>query len=366
MRVALVVTDLQRGGAPLRLSRLARRLRDAGVNVHVGCLAAPGPLSAELERDGIPTFAAGARTVWDIGAIRRLSRAVAKIRPDLIHSTLTHANVACRWIGRRLGIPVVSSTATIEVERAWHAWAERWTATWDRGHLVNCAALADHVRSRFRVPNSRIFTIPPCVDPWPTAIPRDQARKTLGLPNDAFVTFWAGRFDPVKRVDWLVDCAAQTTSSRWVVLLAGDGAQREAIQRRIQRENLATRVRLTGWLEDLSAALSAADVFAFPSLTEGMPGAVLTAMAAGVPVAASDIPAHRELAGDAGRIHLVSGDQRAWLSALQQLEVDAGRRATLADAARAWAAANLDPARTTAETISAYRKALRPPEPAGA
>lgn len=358
LRVALVVTDLLRGGTPLRLARLARGLRDAGVDVQVGCLAAAGPVGAALERDGIATFACGARSARDLGALLRLRAHLARIRPDVIHSTLMHANIACRLVGRWLGIPVLTSTATLEVERRWHLRLERCTAAWDRGHIVNSSALLEHVHAAFGVPSNRIHVVPPFVDPWPTRMERAAARASLGLPADAFVVLWAGRFDPVKRLDLLLDAATQLPQPDWRFVLAGDGPLRGAIESRLAGQALGQRVLLTGWLDDLSTALSAADLFAFPSLTEGTPNAVLTAMAAGVPVIGSAIPALRELAGDERRLLLVDGDSSAWARELARLRVDAAFRTGFADRAARWAAGNLDPARTVAATIAIYEKII--------
>jgi glycosyltransferase involved in cell wall biosynthesis len=360
LRVALVVTDLQRGGTPLRLARLARGLRSAGQEVHVGCLAAPGPVGADLERDGIPTFSCGAISARNWGAIVRLRGHMRRIRPDLIHSTLTHANVACRLVGRSLGIPVVSSTATIEVERRGHLRLERWTARLDRGQIVSSAALAQHVRTSFRVPAERIHVVPPFVDPWPTRVDRAAARRSLDLPPDAFVVLWAGRFDPVKRLDLLLDAAARLPAADWRFVLAGDGPLRSTIESRVAREPmLAQRVQLTGWLDDLSPALCAADVFAFPSLTEGTPNAVLAAMAAGLPVVGSAIPALHELSGAEERIMLVQDGADAWAQALAQMRSDDRLRKGFADRASTWAAANLSAARTVAATIEVYERVVR-------
>src|SRR5262245_23746419 len=179
LRVVLLVTDLQRGGTPLRLAGLARGLKAAGVDVHVGCLAGRGPVSEELEAAGIPTFACGAKNARSFWALLRLIGHLRRIQPDLIHATLPHANVAARLVGGYLGIPVVTSTATIEVERRWHRWIERRTAGWDRGHIVSSRALAEHVRTAFRVPAKRVHVVPMSLERFPQLVDRATARAKL-------------------------------------------------------------------------------------------------------------------------------------------------------------------------------------------
>jgi len=360
MRIALLVTDLQRGGTPLRLARLARGLKQAKLTVHVGCLAPPGPVSDELEADGIPTFACNARGARDLFALQRLRRHLQRIGPDLIHATLTHANVAARLIGRRMGIPVVTSTATIEVERRWHRTVECCTAWMDRGHIVNSAALAEHVERAFKLPRDRIHVIPPLPPPLPDVVDRAAARAALSLPNDAFVLLWAGRFDPVKRIDVVIGSLELLPTERYHLLLAGDGPSRDQIEAIIAHSPARRRIHPLGWQNNLGQAMAAADVFVFPSLTEGMPNTVLQAMAAGVPVVGSDIPTLRELAGDKQRIRLVSGSTAAdYAAVLRDLLADDAERETVGRRGAEWARQNLDPKRAIDATIAVYSRVLQ-------
>ena len=359
MRVMLLVTDLQRGGTPLRNARLARGLRAAGVDVHAGCLAPPGPVSTELEAVGIPTFACHAEDNRDVLALARLSQHVRCFRPDLIHATLMHANVAARLVGVVQRIPVIAATATIEVERPWHRVLERATAGLERAHLVNSRAVADHVTRILGVPARRVHVIPPSLDPLPTRSDHSAARVALGIPDHEFVVAWVGRFDPVKRLDLLVRCAESVRTVPMRFLLVGDGPYRAAIEQMLRLSSAARFVHLLGWRSDVAAILSAADAFLFPSLTEGMPNAVLEAMACGLPVVASDIPVLRELSDDGRRCVLVTGHEpKEYAAALLALRSDPAARAALAAQAASWACTALDPAATIQAVLDVYRRVL--------
>lgn len=359
MRVALLVTDLERGGTPLRLARLARGLKRAGVEVSVGCLAPPGPVSDELRSEGIPTFACDACGVRDVFALRRLAKHLGGIRPDLIHATLTHANVAARLVGDWLRIPVLTSTATIEVERRWHLIVERLTAGMDRGHIVNSRALAAHVTRAFGLPPERVYVVPPLPAAPPRRIDRGMARRQFGLSDDDFVVLWMGRFDPVKRLDVAIRCVEILAERRCHLLLVGDGPAKSQVESLARNSPASQRIHVTGWHSDLAPALSAADVFLFPSLTEGMPNAVLESMAFGLPVVGSDIAVLRELAGDGERLLIVEGhDAQAYARALQALHEDDGLRRALGRRAADWAGAQLDPERAVRATIGVYQRVL--------
>ncbi len=369
MRVVLLVTDLELGGTPLRLARLARGLRGAGVDVHVGCLARLGPVGQALAAEGIPTFAGDAADARDVTALFQVAREVRRRAPDLIHSTLVHANVAGRLIGAVLRIPVVGSTATIEVERPWHRAAERVTACVDRAHIVNSRALAAHVRRAFGLPAERICVVPPSLGP--AKLPeRATAREVLGIPAHEFVVAWAGRLDRVKRLEIVVRTAEILTRVPSRFLLVGDGSERAHVEQLLRLSNAGRIVHLLGWREDVGSVLAAADAFLFPSRTEGMPNALLEALRAGAPVVGSDIPVLRELGGEprsagAGpvtvlaRLITVAGpDPKDYAAALLRLRSDPALARSLGAAAADWARTALDPAATVRATLDVYARVL--------
>lgn len=358
LRIALLVTDHGRGGAPLRLLRLARGLHAAGVEVLAGCLTREGPLTAEFQRAGARTFACDACCSADWTAVFRLRRHFRRLQPDLVQATLFHANVAAQLAVRGLGIPLLTSTATIEVERRWHLWAERLFAGWDDGRIVHSAAVAEHVCAHVGGRPCAIHVIPPAITPMEQP-PRAQARQALSIPHDCFVVLWYGRLDPVKRVPIVVDCARIMAGENVAFLIAGDGPERPRIERLIHAMSLEDRVRLLGWRTDVAALLATADVLLFPSRTEGMPNTVLEAMAAGVPVVGSDIPALRELAGDEGRLTLVTEDRiPAYVAALRRIQADPDAATRQARLAAAWVARNGSIDRCVAATLDVYRRVL--------
>lgn len=336
MRVALLVTDLENGGTPLRLARLALGLRDAGIEVEVGCLAPPGPVSGRLEGEGIRTFAAGAKSVWDLAAIVRLAAWLRGFEPDVVHSWLMHANTATRLVCRALRIPVICGTATIEVERRWHLTIERLLTPLEDARTVNSAAVAEHVESTFGIERARICVLPPIfaarADPAPD---RARVRQRCGIPSDAFTLLWAGRFDAVKRIDIVVDVLGSVGELSHL-LLVGDGPERPGIERLVAARRLAGRAHFTGWLNHLDEVVAAADLLIFPSRTEGMPNVVLEALRGGLPVVGSDIPAMRELAAATDAIVLVASDSpEPFARKVGELQRESTRLAAMSQAAHA-------------------------------
>jgi glycosyltransferase involved in cell wall biosynthesis len=116
-----------------------------------------------------------------------------------------------------------------------------------------------------------------------------------------------------------------------VALQAGRrGNASEAIAAAVAATGVGHRVRFLGHRDDVPDVVAAADVFVFPSRYEGLGGSLLEAMALGVPVVASDVPAIREIvgAGPAGILVPVD-DVDAWASAVRSLLDDPAQRAAL-------------------------------------
>jgi glycosyltransferase involved in cell wall biosynthesis len=106
---------------------------------------------------------------------------------------------------------------------------------------------------------------------------------------------------------------------RWSVLLVGEGPERDSLEHSIQATDLRDRVTLLGSCEDVSAVLDGADVAVLPSYSEGMPNAVMEAMAHGLPVVATDVGGNRSLLGSGAGVLVAPGDEIALAKALQWL-----------------------------------------------
>ena len=109
-----------------------------------------------------------------------------------------------------------------------------------------------------------------------------------------------GRLDPVKDQVGLVRAFAGLVPAHpeAVLVIAGDGPCRDELARVIAELGVADRVRLLGECRDVPGVLAAADVFALPSIAEGMSNTLLEAMAAGLPVVATRVGGNPELVED--------------------------------------------------------------------
>lgn len=316
--VLYVITDLEVGGVPLHLSRLAPGVAARGWNVAVACLAPRGPVAGRLEASGVAVIPLNARGAWDARCVLRLASVIETVRPTIVHSLLFHANVAARLACAWIAYPasrVVCEIQTVEIERRWHLWADRATFHLCAVEVGNSAGVIDHLSTVAGLPRDRLRLIEGGADVDRILNARPTARADIGVPDDAFIWLWTGRLDRIKGLDTLIDAFARVThddpTSR--LILVGDGPERTRIAERIRDHKLDRVVRLVGTRDDVPSLLRAADAFVFPSRTEGFPNALLEAMVAGLPCLASDIPGCRALIahGVTGRL-LPVDDVAAW------------------------------------------------------
>jgi glycosyltransferase involved in cell wall biosynthesis len=219
---------------------------------------------------------------------------------------------------------------------------------------------ADEVVTHTAIPRDRIRVVPNGVDrERATAEAVTKARLIYAIDDQPYV-FWAGTFQPRKNVRVLLDAFTRLDPARFPhrLVLAGPPGWKPDDADTAVAERLGDRVRLLGPVhrEQLFPLFAGADLFAFPSRHEGFGIPVLEAMAQETAVLCSDIPALREVAGDAARF-VPSDDTDAWVDALTTLLGDAAERDRLVAAGSA-RVANYSWERCARETAAVYREAL--------
>jgi glycosyltransferase involved in cell wall biosynthesis len=321
VRLLFVITGISGGGTERSLCELVPALAKSGADVSIAYMV-QRKTDAKAELEG-----AGARLYHVMrprldGRIREVRSVIALEHPDIVHTSLFDADVAGRLAAWRApgGSPIVlSSIVNTSYDparlddpnvRSWKLRAVRlvdgWTARHltDHFHAVSCAVKDAAVQALGIDPN-RVTVIERGRDPGrlgePSPERRRRVRAKLAIDQDARVVVTVGRQDFQKGQSELVrafDAAADSDSNTELLLVGAPGSQSAEVGARIRSSPHCDRIKVLGHRDDVPDILAAADVFVLPSLYEGFPGAVIEAMALGLPVVASDLPTLREVVGD--------------------------------------------------------------------
>ncbi|NQT18692.1 MAG: glycosyltransferase [Planctomycetes bacterium] len=335
--ILYLINELYVGGAEKSLAYLAGRLNSNRFGRPVvASLWGTGPLADELKKAGIEVISLALHK-WQIPlAALRLRRILRSKRFGLLHTFLFHANLVGRLAAIGSGVPVVSSIRVAEEDRPFRVTLDRLT----NGLVAAETCVSEAVRQwsiERGLPAEKLITIHNGIDCSAYGLGRGTFRDGAELGPEAKIALFIGRLHRQKGPDILVDVASILFHRRPNLhfVLDGDGPMEAKLRRMAREKGVAERFHLLGKCDDVSQVLDDADMLVLPSRWEGMPNAILEAMAGGVPVVATDVGGCGELVQNGKTGLLVPPcDARALAEAIDAIISDPGQAATMAQAAR--------------------------------
>jgi glycosyltransferase involved in cell wall biosynthesis len=344
LHVLHIIPTLGVGGTERQLVKLLLRM-DRTRTRHTVCFYTRTPsLEADLNAAGIRTifFDKFAMRPWSFFA--RLRRTVRETRPDVVHTWLYSGNFWGRLAALSCGVRRLVASDRGMVLRAPSAVRlyERLLAPLTL-RLVNSRATAASLVEVYGIPPAGIRVVPNAVEeaaPAPGA--RDAVRASLGLPPGQQLVLLVARQSAEKNHAMFFRAARRVAAARSDVTFVAVGHLTDpgAMQRVLDDSGAAASVRLVGEQADIPRWLAAADVFCLTSDREGLPNALLEAMAAGLPVVCTRFPSATEVLSSEGLGMLVPvNDDAALAQALLALLGDEKRRQATGRSAREHVAA---------------------------
>jgi glycosyltransferase involved in cell wall biosynthesis len=329
------------GGAEMVMLRLAGGLRERGHEVvPVGPATGCGWLAEQFRQRAFEPETFLLRRPLDWQCLRGMTAMLRRRGVDVLHSheftMAVYGTAAARLLGRAHVITMHGNQTT--------------TTRWRRRMLLRMAfhmsqatigVSADtkrHLDDQLRLDPRTVQVVPNGV-PVPSG-DGARVRRELGMSSDELLVLATGSLVPRKGHAVLMQAlAALRSDQRWQLAIAGGGPERARLETLRDELGVGARVHLLGHRNDVGDLLDAADVFAMPSLWEGLPLALLEAMAAGKPVVASATSGIPEaITPDVDGVLAPPGDVSALSTALQQLLSDGALRARLGAAAASRAA----------------------------
>lgn len=294
IRVCFVAHAFEVGGAEEMVLNLVRHLPPPFAP-GVLCIHHAGAIGEEIRRTGAPFevlgLEPGVRRPLDV---LRLRNALANAAPDIVHTFLLTGSLYGRFAAMMAGVPIVIGTEVnvYETKRASHIRAERWLMRGTDALIASAASVRDFYLTQVAADPAKVEVIYNAVDfaQLDATVPREEWRDSIGVPRAAAAIGIIARLTPQKAHDVLFEAVARRTDlSEAFVIVVGDGERREELQRLAASLGIESRVRFLGARRDLGNMLAGIDVFAMPSLWEGLPLSLVLAMGRGLPVVATRV-----------------------------------------------------------------------------
>ncbi|WP_027417770.1 glycosyltransferase [Aneurinibacillus terranovensis] len=283
------------GGAEQHILELLTFLSTRGIDPVVVCFY-NSTFATELRKRKIRVIILDSYKRFDFRLVKGLARVFQEEKPALIHSHGVKANFFCRLASRALpSAPLITTIHSIlrydypnPLAYFLASRMELWTRKWNKHYIAISRAIMESLEAD-GVDSSRISLIHHgiAVDQFESLHEHaSDIRKSIGIPEDAFVVGTVSRMVPVKGLHDLLGAIDSLVKDHphihW--LAVGDGPEKESLERTATEKGIHNHIHFVGFRQDIPRLLKAMDVFVSPSYSEGLGLSLLEAMAAKRPV----------------------------------------------------------------------------------
>lgn len=366
-KILFVSTSTTLGGAEKTLYTLATLLDPSRFQVAGAVSLKPkGHYARLLEIAGMKADSLEVKKTAGIADLQKLALLIHKKRPDLVHAFMYQAMQLCRAV-RRLGYAefrlISSPRVNLRTRSDWTLTFDGWLRKADDLLIAESEASRKYLVEKMGYAEGKVSRIYNGVDiaGWPISkAERERRRRELDVGPGEMLIGSAGRLDAQKGHVFLLEAVAKIRASYPVkCVLLGDGPLKAELAKIAFSLGLEGAVYFAGEQAEIPSWLSAFDVYAQPSLWEGLPNALLEAMALGLPVVATRVDGIPEVVRDG-----VSGllcepkSSQGLVVPLQDLVSDEGLRRRLGEGAKQVVLENFKLADMIANYEAAYTRVL--------
>jgi glycosyltransferase involved in cell wall biosynthesis len=291
-KVLFLVNSLRTGGTERNAALFCRRIDRTRYEPELWTLCGGGEFEQDVVRAGINVRNFERRWSRDPLFAWRMAREISRADADFIHAFLptigAYAAFAKSWFGVRK--PMILSIGQSE-SQGFDRWKLRRCGRTFDWFVVNSKSAAELARTMaFPVDRTTIITNGHELSRYEVAIDRQVIRAALGVKAHEQMLVSVGRLIPSKRVVDAIEAVAILAASLPVKLvLVGEGPERAQLEAQVSRLGLSDRVVFAGQRNDVIDVLRSADIFVFPSESEGLPNALIEASLAGLPIVACQV-----------------------------------------------------------------------------
>lgn len=313
MKLVFIIDHLRPDGTQTALVQIVTGLASRGHTQTVICLNdSDHDIVNRLDSAGAKVRIIGKLSLVTGHGIMSLLHYLRKEKFDVAITFLHVSDVLGRVLARRARIPrIISSLRARNINYSrLQRWLVRRTINIADAVVLNSSYVGEFAISEEGAPPDRIHVIPNAVNVEAFANPVSQAflREKLGLPTNGWLIGTVGRLTRQKGVDTLLHALTLINNTEFSLLILGTGEDESALRALAANLGLKSRAHFAGYRRDLSSLLGALDLYVHPARFEGMPNAVLEAMAAACPIVATKVDGIRELIEDGNHGWLVSAE----------------------------------------------------------
>jgi len=338
IRIALFTDSFMRGGTERQFARMATNLDREEFDVHVCCLRRDGPLAEDIESAGMRISEFPLTSLHNFGTLRqftRLTKYLRNARIQIIHAFGFYADIFAVPAARMAGVPIIlaSRRELLNLRSPWQQRAVKFACRISTDVVVNSRAAAADVLDGGLASADRLHLIPNCitVPAVENAVVRKERRAQLGIDGEAPLVGTACVLRPEKDLETFLRACRLVRESvagaRFVII--GDGPRRKELEGLTEKLALRDAVLFLGARDDVQQLLPMMDVFVLTSRTESFPNAILEAMAARLPVVATNVGGIPEVVQDGETGFLVAPGEAAEIAkrTIELLRDEDARRA---------------------------------------
>ncbi len=292
-RILHVINGEHYAGAERVQDLLAGRLPEEGFEVGIACLK-PRQFPKMMHTPDVPLYDLSMANRFDLRPVRQLIRIVREDGYEILHAHIPRTVLLASIASFVTGVPLVYHTHSPSSRDSTHWFRNRVNALIERIALAWCSAVIPVSHSLGRYVRQRGIRAA-MVSVVPNGVPTRKSRPPRRAEQSEWIIGTMALFRPRKGTEVLLRSIAQLKAQGLSVRLRAVGnfetpEYERQIKQLVDELGIAEQVHWTGFTQDVDAELHKMDIFVLPSLFgEGLPMVVLEAMAAGVPVVASNV-----------------------------------------------------------------------------
>ncbi len=314
IKIAYIMPSMASGGAERFLLDLLQTIDRERFEPLVILFKEAGSWHQELERLSLPIFVLSKKSKISLSNCWQIYKILKREKTEIVHTQLG-GDLRGRLAAKLAGVKVIISTEqNINRQERWYQQtAKIITSLWAEAVVAISPAVAKDMRRRYFLPWKKCELI------IPNGIPLEKFEYQEKRPETGIIAVGAvGRLNKQKGFDVLIEAWAKVKTDKTRLVIAGEGEERETLQKQIERAGLNQQISLIGNVQDMPAFYQSLNLLVMPSRWEGLGIAALEAGACGIPVVASTVDGLGDIINENTGWPLIPDDSRELARVLQE------------------------------------------------